>query len=514
MLIFKKINEVYFEITLDSPINQDQLDDLYRNFMMFHPNKENTKAFKMGKWDGKIRFINYNDEYKESALAPIGLFNKYYKFMRLNDIDFAVENDDFGVNEINIDDFDEFIDDYHPKDRDRRDYQIDAVKNALVLNRCVLESPTGSGKSLAIYLYLQWLLNKDLSDNEKILLVVPTVDLVEQMFDDLVSYGFDPHNASKIYSGIKKNLNKQVIISTWQSLQHFSPEFFEQFQCLIIDECHKASANKLSIIGKACVNSRWRFGTTATLHNDKMLKYMVLSNFGPIFRTSTTEGLIKKSYLTDFSIRNIVLNWVKQGKRKKYEEMNFDSEYKLIIENEQRLKLISEFLEALLAEERIDNSCILVLGNRIEYLERLYEIMSKKTDKVDIIHGKIDKKLRKETITEYKSNGGLLIANIAIMGTGINIPNVDAIVFITPLKSDILVMQSIGRSIRLCKNKKEARIFDFVDNIPMEDRKMNTTLKWMLKKQELYDKQHFKYDFIEYDLFIKPKKENNVEDLF
>ena len=96
-----------------------------------------------------------------------------------------------------------------------RDYQIEAVYDALRYNRKLLISPTASGKSFMIYAIVRYFV----ALGKKILLVVPTTSLVEQMYKDFSSYGFDVGSfCHKIYAGKERETDAQVIITTWQSI--------------------------------------------------------------------------------------------------------------------------------------------------------------------------------------------------------------------------------------------------------------------------------------------------------
>ena len=111
-----------------------------------------------------------------------------------------------------------------------RDYQYKAVYEAIKNNRKLLLSPTGSGKSLMIYSIVRYYA----ATAKKILIIVPTTSLVEQMVDDFISYGWnaDAH-VHKIYGGKDKNTDKPVIISTWQSIYKFPKRYFDDIDCVI-----------------------------------------------------------------------------------------------------------------------------------------------------------------------------------------------------------------------------------------------------------------------------------------
>ena len=94
-----------------------------------------------------------------------------------------------------------------------------------------------SGKSLIIYLILIYnLLNLKDKKSDKILIIVPTTSLVEQLFKDFKEYGYNSlRNIHKIYQGMSKTTNKRAVISTWQSIYQQPKKCFENFG-MVIDE--------------------------------------------------------------------------------------------------------------------------------------------------------------------------------------------------------------------------------------------------------------------------------------
>ena len=511
MLVFKKVDEVIFFITVDDVADDGLLQQFYMQFRLEHPNKFFMPSYKNGQWDGIIKFVKYFNSNMDTLIAPIGLMHLYYKYMVYNDIEFRIVDDEFGSLDIDLSNFDTWLDKFESKREkkiSKRDYQYNATREALRRSRGVLESPTGSGKSLIIYTYISWILQHDFSEGEKILLVVPNVSLVEQMANDFSEYGFNIDYITRIYSGQVKNFNNPIIISTWQSLYKNDIEFFEQFSGLIIDECHKAKSKKMLYISENCVNARWRLATTGTIQKDKFTKTTIMSNFGDVFNTTSTKKLIDSGFLCDFYIRNIIIKWKKKrtSEKKSFAVDNFHSEYKLVIESIERIIMVEKMIIDIWNKRTTRKSTLLVLSNRVQYIEDIYsDIVEKKgidENEIFYIHGKIKPKIRSQILEYVSKNGGVIIANIDILGTGINIPNVDTVLFATTQKSEILTLQSIGRSIRLSKGKKYATIIDLTDKIPT-GRGPNTIYTWLDYKKDIYSQQGFKYDDIEIELNVE-----------
>lgn len=117
-----------------------------------------------------------------------------------------------------------------------REYQDRAVRAALKYHRGILLSCTSSGKSLMLYNIIKSIRAQNY---KKILLIVPNIMLVDQMFDDFKSYGWQQieDEVERLGGGHEATFDCPVLISTWQSLQNKEEEFFEPFDGVFVDEC-------------------------------------------------------------------------------------------------------------------------------------------------------------------------------------------------------------------------------------------------------------------------------------
>jgi superfamily II DNA or RNA helicase len=165
-------------------------------------------------WDGKIRLFNI-----EKSEIYAGLIDKLQVFCERYNYTFEFENNKFYglpyeendmVSEEGVKDYVTSVSKYPP-----RDYQLEGIYDALRRNRRLLISPTGSGKSLMIYAVCRY----HAEAGRRVLIVVPTTSLVEQMYKDFEDYGWDAEgNCHKIYSGKERITDKSVVITTWQSI--------------------------------------------------------------------------------------------------------------------------------------------------------------------------------------------------------------------------------------------------------------------------------------------------------
>lgn len=488
MIHVEQYDNVYLVL---KPVDTDghrDINKLVDRFSIYDDNYINNYAFKAGKWDGKINFIRFLDV--GFYITTIGLWSEIQTHCNYSNIEFVLTKP-IKIIDLNIQDkWDEWINKLHlPEYINIRWYQKQYIEHAIKSNRQIVSSPTGSGKSLIIGLYIRFLWDFELDDNEKILLIVPTTDLVDQMRDDLEEYGLiSDKEVNIIYHGQKKYF-PNLTISTWQSLYKEEDSFFKQFSVLIIDEVHRGVSASINSIGHACVNARFRLGTTGSIQDEMTSRYKIQAYMGPICKLVTTIQLIEEGSLTPFVVKNVILKW---KMKQKISKLAYQDECKLVTSNEERFQFILDFISSLTFEST--GTC-LILGNNVEYLKKIYEACKDIYINKDVffITGKhVKKKNRKKIIYDCKANGGLFVANWQILGTGVNIPNIDKILLVSPNKSKISLLQLIGRGVRLAPGKNKMELYDIIDTFKYREGNKsiaNSISKHLLKKEDIYDNE-------------------------
>jgi len=366
-----------------------------------------------------------------------------------------------------------------------RDYQYNAVYEALKTNRKLLLSPTGSGKSLMIYSIVRYYA----ATAKKILIVVPTTSLVEQMVNDFISYGWNADDfVHKIYSGKDKITDKPIIISTWQSIYKFPKRYFDDIDCVIGDEAHLFKSKSLTGIMTKLHNAKYRFGFTGTLDGSKTHKWVLEGLFGDCERVTKTDDLIKSGFLSKFRIKVLLCKHAPQHFDTYHDEMEY------LVEHKGRNNLIKNLVKDI-------EGNTLVLFNYVEkHGQPLYELINSNIDpsrKLFFVHGGTDVEDREEVrqITETEDNA-IIIASYGTFSTGINIKRLHNIIFASPSKSRIRNLQSIGRVLRKGKGKDIATLYDIADDIGGQ----NYTLKHLNERVTIYNEENFKYEVIRVNL--------------
>lgn len=470
-------------------------NELSDYFSFFVPGYKFMPAYKNRVWDGKIRLFN-----SQTMELPCGLYPFLEEFAKPRNYSVEVLHDNYyGRPDSNVSIDANHIMDYITTSLklpfEIRDYQFEAVCEGLHRKRAILISPTGSGKSLIIYVISKYYLDRiRRNENMKLLVIVPTTSLVEQMANDFAEYGYD--NVHKIYSGKDKKTDKDIIISTWQSIYKLSADWFEQFGCVIGDECHGFKSKSLTTIMNKCREAEYRFGTTGTLDGTQTHELVLQGLFGKIYNVTTTKKLQDEKTLSDLKINILLLKYPEQL-RKDWGKKDYQAELDFIVRHDGRNNLISNLALDL-------NGNTLVLFQFVDkHGKKLYDLIKSKAHekrKIFFVSGDTDTSDREaiRKIVETQKNA-IIVASLGTFSTGINIRNLHNIIFASPSKSQIRVLQSIGRGLRKSEDGSAATLYDLADDLHWRGRK-NYTLEHSAERIKMYVNQEFIYKIYEVEL--------------
>ena len=476
-----KLNHSNLFIDCDSGVGQE----LNEFFSFFVPGYKFMPAFRNRMWDGKIRLYS-----RSTNELPAGLFYHLAEFCKKRGYILEPQPSAYGdPNErirINASDLKVFVDSLNLP-FDIRSYQFDCVGEAITRKRAILLSPTGSGKSLIIYALLRWYLE---TYNKKILIIVPTTSLVEQMYSDFAQYGYDVEtNVHRIYSGKDKTTEKRIIVSTWQSVHRLQAQWFQQFGCVFGDECHGFKSKSLMTIMNKCSEAEFRFGTTGTLDGAQTHELVLQGLFGKIYRVTTTKALQDDDTLAKLAIKRIVLDYAEKI-RKEFGSRTYQDEIDYIVTHEKRNNFIKN-----LAIDMKGNT--LVLYNYVEkHGKPLFNAIRDKADtsrKVFFVSGDTQTSDR-EAIRGIVENqkDAIIVASLGTFSTGINIKELHNIIFASPSKSQIRVLQSIGRGLRKSSDGTITQLYDITDDLSWQSRQ-NFCLLHSYERLKMYKKEQFDY---------------------
>ena len=479
-IIIEKKDEVYLTIDAESDIRRE----LSEFFTFEVPGYKFMPQYRNRYWDGKIRLFKY-----AKGEIYYGLLPYVKKFCEDNNIQVITKIKDKNkpLDKIECAKFCKALN----IPLQIRDYQFNAFYHAIQEDRCLLLSPTASGKSLIAYLILRFqLLRLKEKKANKVLIIVPTTSLVEQLYKDFRDYGYNVKHIHRIYQGHEKDTTKRVVISTWQSVYKLPKKWFADFGVVIGDEAHLFKSQSLTTIMTKMTNCKYRIGMTGTLDGSKTHKLVLEGLFGAVNRVAQTTDLIEKKQLAKFKINCLILGHGKNS-RDFLKDKTYQEEMDFLCSSNARNKYIR-------------NLCCGLQGNTLllfQYVEKhgkvLQELIEEKVEdnrKVFFVYGGVDADEREKirAITE-KSDNAIIVASYGTFSTGINIRNLHNIIFASPSKSRIRNLQSIGRGLRLGDNKTNATLYDIADDVSYGE-KENYTLQHFRERINIYNEESFDYE--------------------
>jgi len=483
----EQINAVYLKVTGDAGVRQE-----ISSYFSFKPaGYQFTPAYKNRMWDGVIRLYQ-----PMKPVLYVGLFPRLKKFCEERGYDLKAPDhllfgeqipDDYGI---------EFAKEIGCK-FEPRDYQNKYIVDALRDSRSLSLSPTSSGKSLIIYLIQQHYYR---IFDHRTLIIVPTVGLVHQMAGDFIDYGCDPSMIYKIQGGIDKNTDAPVVISTWQSLIKLPKEWFSQFKVVLGDEAHLFQAKSLQKIMEGLDECYYRHGFTGTLKSEESKTHrLVLEGcFGSVRKHVSTKDLIDSGTVAEFDVKAIVLshsaearkNFKQALKEIKNTSQKYPAEREFLVNNQKRNMFIRNLLWSLKGQNN------LVLFDLVEKHGKILEPMLRKDDRqLHFIYGGVSGDER-ERIRHLVENDPIkqhdILASFGTFSTGVNLKKLDNVIFASGSKSEVKVLQSIGRALRKGNGSDKATLYDIADDISVGSFE-NYTLQHFKKRIEIYGQEQFSF---------------------
>ena len=499
--------------------NYPALMELWEQFSYYVPGYRFMPAFERGTWDGKIRLINIS-----KREFPIGLTDAIIEYCKDAQIEYKLDDTIAGLSQNNSIDEDTILNfiksnKYWSKQNEifPRDDQINAIIRAIQEKRCVNICPTSFGKSLCIFIQSLWYIK----NNKKIVIIVPSVNLVRQFKNDIIDYCTDKDGCivnlpimQEIYSGKNKEINEDtnICITTWQSIYKLEKEWINQFDCIILDEAHKASAQCLRDVFNKAETIEYRTGWTGSLKGSSLTGILVESLIGKIKEITNTATLMEKGVVADLIIQMVRFNYDDEFKKQLKEYFSnrkgtgassYTDEIKFLETHNPRNNTIINMAG-------VFNNTGLILYTHRAHGNYLYEYALNKFPNKNIY--KIDgyRVLRNnvvyKTYEELKpiieeEKDAILICSFGVFSTGISIKNLHYIMFSVPIKSYVRTIQSIGRGLRISKSKTKVMLIDIIDDLRAKNSKgklgkENYAYKHFKERFAMYAEQKFKYNMI------------------
>lgn len=437
-------DEVYCQVTGLEPQDQEFLE---HKFAIAVEGAFFMPAYKLGRWDGKIKF------FEKTGKVYWRLLDEIVPYLEGWNYEIIVEDERKTASLITT----RIDSDWFQRIPGMtlkvvlRPYQVDAVNAALTSTTGFIEAATGSGKTWMVA-GLASVLN---AEERRVIVIVPSSDLVEQTAATFRLGQLDVG----IYSGSKKDVHHMTVVATWQALQN-NPMIVEDFDAVIIDEAHGATAKTIgelmNIHGR---NIPYRWGFTGTMPKPKLDQMTLRGSLGEVLYKISAADLMRMGYLAELEIEPIQIIDDKIDE----EFPDYSSEKTFLSKSPDRLDLIADLIIS--KAQTYGNTLVLV--NSIKQGKQLQKLIK---DSV-FLHGADENDVRAEWYSTFEKRDDLIvIATSGIASTGISIDRVFCLFMIDAGKSFVKCIQSIGRSLRLGHDKTKAHCCD-----------VHSNLKWSMK---------------------------------
>lgn len=475
-IVVTKKNEALLFVSSD----EGTASELSDYFSFYTPGYQYQPMFKSGIWDGKIRLFD-----RRYHTLPFGLISYISKFAQDRQYSLTIDESVLLTTNFSISEAEGFSKTLNLPVTPYP-HQIEAFAKAIRYKRALILSPTSSGKSLLIYLMIRFLQQQN---HKKGVIVVPTTSLVEQLYKDFESYGWNSaQHVHRLYAGKDKVTKHYVTVSTWQSLYTMKPDYLAQFDFVIGDEAHQFKAKSLTQLMTGLVNADVRIGTTGTLDGTKTHKLVLEGHFGPVFQPTTTRKLMDEGIISPLKIKALVLKYPEIF-CKTYRGADYKVEYDAVIAHPARMKFIRNLALS------IPGNTLILFQLVEKHGEKLYADISTHTTgrQVFYVHGGVETEER-EKIREIveKTSNSIIIASYGTFSTGINIRNLHNVIFAAPSKARIRNLQSIGRGLRKAEGKEHATLFDIVDDLKV-GKYTNFLIKHFEQRAAIYSEEKLSF---------------------
>lgn len=348
---------------------------------------------------------------------------------------------------------------------DVREYQalaIDSIKKSFERGdrSALLVLATGLGKTFVAGKFLSLLYRK--YKDIKVLVLANKDDLIKQF--DKALWGHLPKTVSThIWDESEKPAYFDgVTLATFQSVYNHlgANKEIPFFNVVIIDECHHAGAETYNFVINE-LNPDYLLGMTATPFrtDDKEIRDI----FGnPVYSMDIIKGM-KHGYLAKVDYRifsdNIDWDFISSHSQKSLSIKNLNKQLFLPQRDEEVVATIKQVWT------REGSNRAIIFCSGIEHCKQIEQLLLSYGMKARGLYSGMDLWQRESYLREFRQGSIKILVSVDILNEGIDVPEVDLVVFLRVTHSRIIFLQQLGRGLRLSSVKNKVIVLDFVTDI-------------------------------------------------
>ena len=435
------------------------------------------------------------DERDKETLRAYGLdYKEIIEYLKRSDFDYVDQVPHFLASPI-----------FQITNLELRDYQKKAIENWIEssMRGCIV-LPTGAGKTAVGIKAIEKV-------NSSTLVVVPTIDLMEQWTQNLSKYlnknndDDDKNNTNTLkvsignLGGGKEDI-QAITVATYDSAYLRSPHIGNQFELVIFDEVHHLPAPGYRSIAEQLI-APYRLGLTATIEREDGLHELIPRLVGGIVFQVGPKELSEKKHLAEFDIERRQVSLTPE------EQKEYERNYSQFIanlaklgfkipsmHNLRRLIMMSNknktAREGLLARNKA-NEIALNSKSKIKELQKIlqenkyaktiiftqnnkmvYELSNKFL--IPLITYKTIKDERRDVLEGFKSGRYNVVVTSKVLDEGIDVPDAEIGIIVSGTGSGRELIQRLGRILRPKQDGRKAKLIEIVSK---QTRETNTSAK-------------------------------------
>jgi len=405
------------------------------------PGHEYAQSYRNRRWDGKKRYFGANGKFRTGLLTRI-----------------VKDLEEIGATDIEWENRPEQEEPFIPPvgNFEYREYQERAIYRCLKKRRAIIDSPTGSGKTLIMAGCIASLQHgRDITG----VVLFREKGILNQTYEFFKKCGIRDlgYNSGEGY------VPGKIMLSTVQSIERIIDTHLQETELLMVDEAHQFCRGETTVAAvESFPNASYRLAFTATPPREKAKDInarMVLEGaFGPVYTTRTAEDLIKDGALAK-PIIQIVDNTPVSSVANDLSYLEIYDEY--VVNCDIRNDKIKEIVSKICKSN--PDAKILILVKNLQHIENLQSRISN----CYTIEGKDDIDSRYDIINKFvRDDNAATIVGTNVMQTGISIDEITHMINARGLSGEVPTLQGLGRGIRKAKGKDKMYFYDFYDRMP------------------------------------------------
>lgn len=352
---------------------------------------------------------------------------------------------------------------YAPARRDLRDYQQEAaelLREALVdTGRGQVVLATGLGKTIVMAETVADLFRDNLIGHGRALVLAHTKDLVEQLHQAFW-YQLPRWVQTQHYAGGEEpRIWDGLIFATVQGIVA-NIDKIPPVGLILVDEAHHIGAATFQHVIEELA-PRMLGGVTATpWRGDGYDLDQILGM--PVVRLGIAEGL-QRGFLSevDYRIHADNVNWqfVQSVSENQYSLSQLNRRLIIPTRDNEAARMICEVFDMERRRSGIVFSPTIVHANAMAGVLRQYGF------RAEAISGEMPPREREALMARFRAGELDIITSVDLFNEGVDVPDVDLVVFMRATHSRRIFVQQLGRGLRISKDKDKVVVLDFVTDL-------------------------------------------------